>query len=116
MARAYDSWDTITRLNYNPDGTMKEAWRQRLLQRGMSLHEIDYLEQQKIQEVQKFEQREQRWLEQYGQTFTEWEAAGRLPDQELRRRQQSALRNREDISELPIALDPDEYNDAIQDK
>lgn len=108
MARAYDSWNTITQRNYHPDGTMKEAWRQRLLNRGMSHHEIDYLEQQKTQEVQKFEKREQRWLEQYGQTFTEWEAEGRLSDQELRRRQQSALRNREDISELPIAIDPDD--------
>jgi hypothetical protein len=108
MARAYDSWDFLDKQDYNPDGTMKPHKRQRLIARGMSLSSIDYLEQQKIQEVQKFEQREQRWLEQYGKTFTEWEAEGRLSDQELRRRQQSALRNQEDISELPIAIDPDD--------
>jgi hypothetical protein len=95
-------------MNYNPDGTMKPEKRQRLIARGMSLSSIDYLERKKIQEVQKFERREQQWLEKYGKTFSEWEAEGRLSDKELRRRQQSALRNREDISELPIAIDPDE--------
>jgi N-acetylglutamate synthase-like GNAT family acetyltransferase len=74
----------------------------------MSLSSIDYLEQQKIQEVQKFERREQQWLEKFGFTYSERLTKSNLSSAELRRRQQSALRNREDISELPIAIDPDE--------
>ena len=34
MARAYDYWDPIDKEGFNPDGTMKESYRDRLIARG----------------------------------------------------------------------------------
>jgi hypothetical protein len=42
MARAYDFWDSFDRENFNPDGTMTEAYRNRLMARGRSLFDTFY--------------------------------------------------------------------------
>jgi hypothetical protein len=113
MARLYDTWNSITKMNYNPDGSMKESWRQTLLNDGRSLDTIEYLENQKMLEVKNYDEREEDWLKRDGITYSEWEAQGRESDAELKRRQKSALRNCEDISELPMDIDPDDYYDSI---
>ncbi len=113
MARLYDSWDFMTQRNYNPDGSMKPHKRERLLASGMSASEIYYVESQKMLEVKDYEEREQDWLERFGYTYSEWEAKGRMSQAELESRQKSALRNGEELSSLPMDIDPDDYYDEV---
>ncbi|CCQ56447.1 MULTISPECIES: hypothetical protein [Crocosphaera] len=113
MARLYDTWDCIKRINYNPDGSMKEKWKNTLLESGMSPSEIYSLEQQKMNEVRLFEEREQRYIERYGIPFSEWEKQGRMSQAELESRQRKAIRNGEEISSLPMDIDPDDYYDQV---
>ena len=113
MARLYDSWNFITQRNYNPDGSMKEAWRKTLLEGGMSESEINYVEHQKMLEVKTYDEREQDWLERFGYTYSERPVNRRMSDEELKRRQKSALRNGEELSSLPMDIDPDDYYDQV---
>ncbi len=113
MARLYDTWGFLDKMHYDPDGSMKPEYKQRLLADGMSESEIYYVEHQKMLEVKKYEQREQKWLEESGITYSEWEAQGRRSDAQLKRRQQSALRNGEELSSLPLDIDPDDYYDSV---
>ena len=113
MARAYDTWDCIKRINYNPDGSMKPKYKQRLLNNGMSSSDIAFVEGQKKNEVRLFEEREQRYVERYGIPFSEWEKQGRMSQAELESRQRKAIRNGEEISSLPMDIDPDDYYDQV---
>ncbi len=113
MARLYDSWDFLKKMNYNPDGSMKESWRKNLLESGMSESEVNYLEQQKMLEVKKYDEREQQWLEEHGIPYSEWEAQGQQSRAELERRQKKAIRNGEEISSLPMDIDPDDYYEQV---
>ena len=109
MARAYDTWDSFDQKNFNPDGSMKPEYRQRLLDKGINLSSIDYVEIQKMNEVKSFEEREQIYMDRYGIPFSEWEKEGQETQAELEERQRKAIRNGEEISTLPMAIDPDEY-------
>ncbi len=113
MARLYDSWDFLKKMNYNPDGSMKESWRKNLLESGMSESEVNYLENQKMLEVKKYDEREQLYLERYGIPYSEWEKQGRQSQAELERRQKKAIRNGEEISSLPMDIDPDDYYEQV---
>ena len=113
MARLYDSWDFLKKMNYNPDGSMKESWRKNLLESGMSESEVNYLENIKMLQVKKYDEREQQWLEKYGVPYSEWEAQGQQSLAELERRQNIAIRNGEEISSLPLDIDPDDYYDQV---
>ena len=113
MAKLYDSWDFLDKMNYNIDGSMKESWRKNLLESGMSESEVNYLETQKMLEVRKYDEREQQWLEKYGIPYSEWEAQGQQSLAELERRQNIAIRNGEEISSLPLDIDPDDYYDQV---
>ena len=46
-------------------------------------------------------------------TYSEWEAEGRMSQAELESRQKSALRNGEELSSLPMDIDPDDYYDEV---
>ncbi len=113
MARLYDSWDFLKKMNYNIDGSMKESWRKNLLESGMSDSEVNYLENKKMLQVKKYDEREQQWLEKYGIPYSEWEAQGQQSLAELERRQNIAIRNGEEISSLPLDIDPDDYYDQV---
>ena len=114
MARAYDTWSSIDKRNFNPDGSMKPEARQRKLARGfMTESDLDYIEAQKMNEVRLFEEREQRYIERYGIPFSEWEKEGQETQAELEERQRKAIRNGEEISTLPMAIDPDEYYEQV---
>ena len=113
MARLYDSWDFLKKMNYNPDGSMKESWRKNLLESGMSESEVNYLENKKMLQVKKYDEREQQWLEKYGVPYSEWEPQGQQSLAELERRQNIAIRNGEEISSLPLDIDPDDYYDQV---
>ena len=113
MARLYDSWDFLDQMDYNPAGSMKPHKRERLLARGMSPSNIAYLENQKMLQVKKYDEREQQWLEKYGVPYSEWEAQGQQSLAELERRQNIAIRNGEEISSLPLDIDPDDYYDQV---
>ena len=114
MARLYDSWDFLKKMNYNPDGSMKESWRKNLLESGMSESEVNYLENKKMLQVKKYDEREQQWLEKYGVPYSEWEAQGQQSLAELERRQNIAIRNGEEISSLPLDIDPDDYYEQVR--
>lgn len=113
MARLYDSWDFLDQMDYNPDGSMKPHKRERLLARGMSPSNIAYLENQKMLEVRQFDEREQLYVERYGIPYSEWEKQGRQSQAELEERQKKAIRNGEEISSLPMDIDPDDYYEQI---
>ncbi len=114
MARAYDTWNCIERMTFNPDGSMKPEARQRKLARGLLTEsDIAYIEAQKKNEVRLFEEREQRYIERYGIPFSEWEKQGRMSQAELESRQRKAIRNGEEISSLPMDIDPDDYYDQV---
>ncbi len=71
MARAYDFWDPIERENYNQDGTMTAQYRQWLLDTGVPLDDTWAMEARKMAEVEEFEEREQRYLQLYGETWSD---------------------------------------------
>ena len=113
MARAYDTWDFLDRMNFNPDGSMKPEYKQRLLNNGMSSSDIAFAEGQKKNDVRLFEEREQLYIERYGIPFSEWEKQGRMSQAELESRQRKAIRYGEEISSLPMDIDPDDYYDQV---
>ena len=79
----------------------------------MSESEVNYLENKKMLQVKKYDEREQQWLEKYGVPYSEWEAQGQQSLAELERRQNIAIRNGEEISSLPLDIDPDDYYDQV---
>lgn len=113
MARAYDFWDISIRENYNPDGTMKEEHREWLMANGTSLEDTWAMEARKMAEVKEFEEREQRFLQRYGMTWSEWSQSGQeqLTLQEQSGRQQTALQEGAELSELPYDIEPEDYYD-----
>ncbi len=115
MARAYDTWSSIDKRNFNPDGSMKPEARQRKLARGfMTESDIDYIEAKRMNEVQRFEEREQLYMERYGIPYSEWVKQGpQMSQAELEERQRKAIRNGEEISTLPMAIEPDEYYEEL---
>ena len=113
MARLYDSWNFLDKMNYNPDGSMKPHKRQRLLDDGLSPSEIEQVENRRMLQVKKYDEREQQWLEKYGVPYSEWEAQGQQSLAELERRQNIAIRNGEEISSLPLDIDPDDFYDQV---
>jgi hypothetical protein len=113
MARLYDSWDFLDKMDYNSDGSMKPHKRERLLARGMSLSEINQVERKRMLEVKKYDEREQDWLERFGCPFSEWDAKCQGSPVDLERRQKSSLRNGEELSSLPIDIDPDDYYEQV---
>ena len=113
MARAYDTWDSFDKRNFNPDGSMKPEYKQLLLDKGMDSSSIAYVEGQKMNDVRLFEEREQLYLERYGIPFSEWEKEGQMSQAELEERQRKAIRNGEEISTLPMAIEPDEYYEEL---
>ncbi len=114
MARAYDTWSSLDRKNYNPDGSMKPEYQQLLLDKGMTLSSIGYVEMKKMKEVQSFEKREQLYMKRYGIPYSEWsKKRPQMSQAELEERQRKAIRNGEEISTLPMAIDPDEYYEQV---
>jgi hypothetical protein len=113
MARAYDFWDSIDREHFNPDGTMQEDYRQSLIARGVSLDKTWGMEARKMAEVQEFEEREERYLQLYGETWSEMTKRNSqsLTSEEKQARQLAALQEGAEISELPYDMEPDEYYD-----
>lgn len=110
MATAYESWSSAEKERYNPDGTMKEEAKNRLLAKGKSILDIFSMESRKQEEVQQFEEREQWFQEQYGITYSEWSRPSESSAQR-NKRQRLALQEGADISELPDHMEPDEYYD-----
>ncbi len=113
MARLYDSWNFLDKRNYNPDGSMKPHKRQRLLNDGLSPSEIEQVENRRMLQVKQFDEREQRWLEEHGIPYSEWEKQGQQSQAELEERQKKAIRNGEEISSLPMDIDPDDYYEQV---
>ncbi|MFP4409863.1 phosphoribosyl-ATP pyrophosphatase [Coleofasciculus sp.] len=113
MARAYDFWDSFDRENFNPDGTITESYRARLMSRGKALEDTWAMEARKMAEVKEFEEREQRFLQRYGMTWSEWSQSGQeqLTLQEQSARQQAALQEGAELSELPYDIEPEDYYD-----
>lgn len=113
MARLYDTWGFLDKMHYNPDGSMKPEYKQLLLDNGMSSSNIAYVEGQKMNEVRLFSEREQLYIERYGIPFSEWEKQGKMSQEELEHRQRKAIQNGEEISSLPMDIDPDDYYEQV---
>ncbi|HAC62474.1 MAG TPA: phosphoribosyl-ATP pyrophosphatase [Cyanothece sp. UBA12306] len=118
MPMPYDSWSFMDKQNYNIDGTMKPEHRKKLLEYGMSRSAIDRLEEQKIREVNNRKKLDARYLELTGMTYTQMEEkrkqeASEQEEAKRAARQKAAIRNCEDISELPNGIDPDEYYELL---
>lgn len=117
MAQAYDFWDSFDRENFHPDGRMTEAYRNRLMARGDNLFDTFAMEARKQKEVKDFEEREQRFLRQFGYTWSEWAMSSqeKSTPADQKKRQQLALNEGVELSELPFDMEPDEYYDHYAD-
>lgn len=117
MARAYDSWSPIQKTIYKPDGTMNEEYRKRLMSEGTSLFDTFSMEAIMQKEVKDFEEREENFKKRWGMTFSEWDGSGQgnLSPAEQKKRQQLALDEGAELSELPLDMEPDEYYDHYAD-
>ena len=114
MGEIYEnSQSSLDKLFYNPDGSMKPLERQRLLKKGHSLSLIDRLEKIKMDEVQRFEERELKYLKDCGVSIDKWLEEQNTSSLELEERQRKAIHNGEEISSLPMAVEPDEYYEEL---
>ena len=118
MPQPYDSWSFTDQQNYNPDGTMKDEHRQGLLDYGMSQDSIARLEERKIREVENRKKLDEQYLKNIGRTYTEIEERQKQEkseQEEAKRaaRHREAIRNCEDISELPDGIEPDDYYELL---
>lgn len=114
MGRAYDYWSLREQENYNPDGTMKETYRQKLLDRGYDFFYTCQMEYDQKQKVKNFEEMEKEWKDRgYTKTYSEFLDSSRNQQSlsQQKRRQEQALSEGAEISELPFDIDPDDYYD-----
>lgn len=110
MVQAWDLWTSNQQRQFNPDGTLKD--RDRMLENGM--HGVVYsLESRMKEDIESFERTEKTWQEKYGCSFGEWKLKGRreAAQYNAQRRKQviKDIKNGEDISELSIHVDVDDY-------
>lgn len=94
---------------YNPDGTMTEAYKQRLLAKGKSPEDIAQLERLQMKDIQERIERDERWFRLYGVTYAEHSQTSQLSEEVQLHRQKQALQEGMPIDELPLAIEPDEY-------
>ena len=120
MARAWDYWPWTEQELYNPDGSMKEGFRKRLLERGKSKSEIAAMEAFQKEKLQEFDEREKWFEEKWGEPYSEWaelkptrSPAKAKQEAELKKSMKKSLFAGEDISSLPGDIDPDDYYDAV---
>ena len=116
MARLYDEWSSLEKTHFNPDGSMKEEYRNFLIANGMTLESTFRLEVRKKKEVELFNETEQIYLEEYGIGYTEYclraaQKERRHRKENIAERQRKALANGEEQSTLPDYIEPDEYYD-----
>lgn len=111
MTRAYESWDFFDKQHFNSDGTMTEEYRNRLLEEGKSLFDTLAMEAEVMEQVKEFEAREERYLQEFGETWSEMNQRRSLnltPAQQ-KAKQQAALEEGADLSELPYDMEQDDY-------
>ncbi|MGF1487980.1 MAG: hypothetical protein ACFBSE_12905 [Prochloraceae cyanobacterium] len=115
LARLYDTWPGYKKKDFNPDGSLKEEARQRLIKNGFSLDATYRLEDKAMREVQAYERTEQIYLERHGVGFKEYCRQSvektRKFQRSLAERQRDALRSGEEQSSLPDFVEPDDYWD-----
>jgi len=75
------------------------------------------MEALQMAEVKEFEEREERYLQLYGETWSEMtkRRSQQLTPEQKRARQLAALQEGAEISELPYDMEPDEYYDYHAD-
>lgn len=117
MARSYDFWSSMQKRMYHPNGTMKTEYREELMKSGTTLFDTLNMEAIQMKEVKDFEEREQLYLEQFGETFSQMTArrSEKLTLAQQQKRQQQALDSGEELSSLPYHMEPDEYYDYYAD-
>jgi len=115
LARLYDTWPSHKQANYNPDGSMKEEYRQALLADGWAMSVIRDLEERTKMKVQAFDDTERIYYEDYGIGYTEYCLRAlkreRRSKPDSKERQRKALASGEELSSLPDYIEPDEYYD-----
>jgi hypothetical protein len=81
--------------------------------RGKTLDDTLAMEATTIAEVKAFEEREENFLQRFGIPYSEWAGLGKPSESERQRqvKQQAALKEGADLSELPYDMEPDEYYD-----
>ena len=124
MAEAWDFWSDFDKERFQKDGTLKPEVAREMIERGMDFTDTIAMELQKYEEIQRFERRDREWLDKYGETWSDWKLRHDRDNAKFERQQreklgissqQAALENGEELSTLPIAIDPDEYYDRLSD-
>ena len=119
MAEAWDFWSDFDKERFQKDGTLKPEVAREMIERGMDFTDTIAMELQKYEEIQRFERRDREWLDKYGETWSDWKLRHDRDNAKFERQQreklgrssqQAALENGEELSTLPIAIDPDEYS------
>ncbi|MDY6940460.1 MAG: hypothetical protein SWY16_22735 [Cyanobacteriota bacterium] len=118
MAEAWDFWSDLDKERFQKDGTLKPEVAREMIAKGMDFTDTIAMELKKYEEIRWFDRRDREWLEKYGETWSDWKLRHDLAHAKFERQQreklgissqQAALENGEELSTLPIAIDPDEY-------
>jgi hypothetical protein len=115
ISKAYEYWGYQDRMAFNPDGTMQQWLREEYKADGEEF-EIFRRETEMKQKIKEFEEREERFKKRFGITFSEWDRPTRnLTPKQQEERQLAAIRDGEELSALPCAMDTDDYFDIKND-
>lgn len=71
MAKASDFFNAIDKRNYNEDGTVKQEYRDFLLSEGVDESRIFAFESLKKRQIEQFQEREERYFQLYGETYSD---------------------------------------------
>ncbi|MDJ0728115.1 MAG: hypothetical protein QNJ38_23710 [Prochloraceae cyanobacterium] len=119
-ARLYDDWDFMMQAAYNPDGTMKEAYKEELKADPMfNDKEIIALEARRVAEVKAFDEQEKMFEEKYGVGYTEYCQQAKTRQKYLSTKQDRIkklhqdIANGEELSSLGEWVDPSDYYDGF---
>lgn len=113
MGRAYDYWSLLDKEHYYPDGTMKTSYRQSLLDRGYDFFYTVQLEWEQKKKVTSFKNMEKQFEEAGWGSYSEFldRSTSQEDPSQQKRRQQQALAEGAELSELPYDMAPDDYYD-----
>jgi hypothetical protein len=112
----YTAWDVLftesEKKQFNPDGSLKPEYVQESLRLGISINYLMSEEEKKKREVESYNVRSAKEAE-HGRNFGAYLMSSRRTAvreyNQTRKMQQQDRRNGEEISSLPMDVDPDEY-------
>lgn len=109
---AYDFFTEEEKIKFNPDGTLREEFIYSAREKGLNMSALLTLEQRKINEVEQYNKVSACDAEMginHGQWLMDCRRSAASNYAKNYKQQQQDLRNGEEISSLPLDIDPDEY-------